>query len=73
MKKLSRISAGLAVALALAIGGAGSALASHGADDPAGHHRGEHHGKRHHHGRHHHHHNGNHHQGHGADDGPNHT
>jgi hypothetical protein len=72
MKQLSRISAALAVALALTVGGAGSALASHGADDPVGHQHGEHNGKHHHHGRHHHH-NGNHHQGHGADDGPNHT
>jgi hypothetical protein len=71
MKQISRISAGLAVALALAVAGAGSALASHGADDPAGQHQ-EHNGKAHHHGKHHHH-KGNHHQGHGADDGPNHT
>lgn len=67
MKLIARISAALAVALALAVGGAGSAVAKHGADDPPGHHHGKHHqGK-------HHHHKGQHHQGHGADDGPNHT
>lgn len=67
MKLITRISAALAVALALAVGTAGTALAKHGADDPPGHH----HGRHHHHGKHHHH-NGQHHQGHGADDGPNH-
>jgi Spy/CpxP family protein refolding chaperone len=70
MKLITRISAALAVALALAVGGAGTAIAKHGADDPPGHHQGEHHGERHHHGKHH---QGQHHQGHGADDGPNHT
>lgn len=54
MKPFARISAALAVALALAVGGAGTAFAKQGADDPAGHH----HGKHHHHGQHHH--NGNH-------------
>lgn len=57
-----------AAALAVALGGAGAAVADHGADDPAGHHQehknGEkHHGKHKHHGRHHH----------GNDDSPNHT
>jgi Spy/CpxP family protein refolding chaperone len=64
MRLLARISAAAAVALALVIGGAGSAIAKHGADDPPGHHKGAHH----HHGMHHH--KG--HHGHGADDGPNH-
>lgn len=67
MKPTARISAALAIALALAVGGAGTALAKHGADDSPGQHRGKHH----HHGKHHH--NDQHHQGHGADDGPNHT
>lgn len=68
MKLNARIAATVAAALAPALGGAGSALASHGADDPAPHHQGEHHhkGKHHHRG-------GKHHKGHGADDGPNHT
>jgi hypothetical protein len=64
-KSMTRFAAVIAAALALAIGGAGTALASHGAHDPAGHHHGEHH----HHGHHHHVH---HHHSHGADDGPNH-
>ena len=55
-----------AVALALAVGGAGTAVAKHGADDPPGHHKGQHHKK-------HHHQKGEHHHGHGADDGPNHA
>ncbi len=65
MKPIVRLSAALAVALALAVGGAGTAVAKHGADDPPGHHKGKHHKK--------HHHKGEHHHGHGADDGPNHT
>jgi hypothetical protein len=67
MKLIARMSAALAVALAVAVGGAGTAVAKHGFDDPAGHHQGEHH----HHGMHHHH-KGEHHHGQGADDGPNH-
>ena len=68
---LKRISAALAVAGVMAIGGSGMAIASHGADDPAGHEQHHHHkGKHHHHARHHHkgedHHHGN-------DDGPNHN
>jgi Spy/CpxP family protein refolding chaperone len=64
-------------ALAVALGGAGAALADHGADDPPGKHQehknGEkrHHGKHKHHGRHHHE-KGDDHGGNG-DDGPNHT
>ncbi len=66
-----------AAALAIALGGAGAALADHSADDPPGQHQehkngenhhGKHKGK--HHGRHHH---GDDHGGHGNDDGPNHT
>ena len=74
MRLIARTTAAFAVAAAVALGGAGTAIAKHGADDPPGHHRGEHrhHGK-HHHGRHHHHRGEDHHQGHGADDGPNHT
>lgn len=60
MKLTARISAALAVALVLAVGTAGTAIAKHGADDPPGHHKGNHH-------------HGEHHHGHGADDGPNHT
>jgi hypothetical protein len=37
MKPIARISAALAVALALAVGGAGTAVAKHGADDGANH------------------------------------
>jgi Spy/CpxP family protein refolding chaperone len=55
-------------AVALAMGLGGVAQASHGADDPPGHHQ-EHNGKDHHHGKHH----GKHHHHHGNDDGPNHT
>ncbi len=66
---LKRISAALAVAGVMAIGGSGVAIASHGADDPAGHEQHHHKGK-HHHGRHHHHKGEDHH--HGNDDGPNH-
>ena len=61
---LKRISAALAIAGVMAIGGSGVAIASHGADDPAGHVRHHHHQ-----GTHHHHHNGHHHKG---NDGPNH-
>jgi len=61
MKLFARISAALAVALTMALGGAGTAVAKHGADDPPGHH----HGKHHHHKHHHHHH-------HGGEHGPNH-
>ena len=57
---LKRISAALAVAGVMAIGGSGVAIASHGADDPPGHEQ------------HHHHHKGEDHHGHGNDDGPNH-
>lgn len=64
---LKRAAAAGAVVAAMALGGAGVAYASHGADDPAGHHRHKHHGK-------HHHHKGEmHHHGQGRDDGPNHT
>jgi Spy/CpxP family protein refolding chaperone len=63
---LKRISAALAVAGVMAIGGSGVAIASHGADDPAGHEQHHHHK-----GKHHHHHKGHHHR-HGNDDGPNH-
>lgn len=69
MKLNARIAATVAAALALALGGAGSALASHGADDPAPHQQGEHHQQ----GKKHKHRGGKHHQGHGADDGPRHT
>jgi Spy/CpxP family protein refolding chaperone len=62
---LKRISAALAVAGVMAIGGSGVAIASHGADDPAGH------AQHHHKGKHHHHHKGHHHR-HGNDDGSNH-
>jgi hypothetical protein len=69
MQLIRRIAAAIA-ALAIGVGGAGVAQASHGADDPPGH-------EAHHH--HHHHHHGNddrgHHHGHhhgGKDDGPNH-
>ncbi len=61
---LKRISAALAVAGVMAISGSGVAIASHGADDPAGHVRHHHHK-----GEHHHHHNGRHHNG---NDGANH-
>jgi hypothetical protein len=61
---LKRMTAAAAVIAAMAIGGSGVALASHGADDPAGHHKGEHHHKGHHHHKGEHHHHGNH--------GPNH-
>jgi Spy/CpxP family protein refolding chaperone len=67
---LKRMSAALAVAGAMAIGGSGVAIASHGADDPAGHEQ-HHHHKGKHHGRHHHH-KGEDHHGQGNDDGPNH-
>jgi hypothetical protein len=63
---LKRISAALAIAGVMAIGGSGVAIASHGADDPAGHEQHHHHK-----GKHHHHHKGHHHR-HGNDDGPNH-
>ena len=56
---LKRISAALAIAGVMAIGGSGVAIASHGADDPVGHEQ------------HHHHHKGHHHR-HGNHDGPNH-
>ena len=56
MKLFARIGAALSVALVLALGSAGAAVAKHGADDPPGHHHGKHH--------HHHHHGGEH--------GPNH-
>jgi Spy/CpxP family protein refolding chaperone len=62
---LKRMSAALAVAGVLAIGGSGVAIADHGADDPAGHEQHHHHK-----GKHHHHHKG--HHRHGNDDGPNH-
>ena len=45
---------GLAAALVLALGGAGSAFAANGTDDPAGHHR-EHHPGKNGNGHHHHH------------------
>jgi hypothetical protein len=62
---LRRMTAALAVAGAMAIGGSGVAIASHGADDPAAHEQHHHHkGK-------HHHHRGHHHR-HAPDDGPNH-
>jgi Spy/CpxP family protein refolding chaperone len=61
---LKRMSAALAIAGVMAIGGSGVAIASHGADDPAGHEQHHHHK-----GKHHHHHNGRHHNG---NDGPNH-
>jgi len=67
---LKRISVALAVAGVMAIGGSGVAIASHGADDPAGHEQHHHKGKHHHHGRHHHHKGEDHHNG--NDDGPNH-
>jgi Spy/CpxP family protein refolding chaperone len=66
---LKRISAALSIAGVMAIGGSGVAIASHGADDPAGHEQHHHHNGKHH-GRHHHH-KGEDHQ-HGNDDGPNH-
>jgi hypothetical protein len=56
---LKRMSAALAVAGVMAIGGSGVAIASHGADDPPNHEQ-------------HHHHKGEHHHRHGNDDGPNH-
>lgn len=62
---LRRMPAALAVAGVMAIGGSGVAIASHGADDPAGHEQHHHHK-----GKHHHHHKG--HHRHGNDDGPNH-
>jgi Spy/CpxP family protein refolding chaperone len=62
---LKRISVALAVAGVMAIGGSGVAIASQGADDPAGHEQHHHHT-----GKHHHHHEGHHHR-HG-NDGPNH-
>ncbi|HWI97341.1 MAG TPA: hypothetical protein VNS60_14875 [Solirubrobacterales bacterium] len=62
---LKRMSAALAVAGVMALGGSGVAIASHGADDPAGHEQNHHHK-----GKHHHHHKG--HHRHGNDDGPNH-
>lgn len=65
MNRIGRISTALAVAFAVALGGAGSAVAKHGADDPPGHHR-KHHKKHHHAGE-------DNHKKHGADDGPNHT
>jgi Spy/CpxP family protein refolding chaperone len=61
---LKRISAALAVAGVMAIGGSGVAIASHGADDPPGHEQHHHHGRHHHKGE-------DHHQG--NDDGPNHN
>lgn len=62
---LKRMSAALAVAGVMAIGGSGVAIASHGADDPPNHEQHHHHkGK--------HHHKGEHHHRHGNDDGPNH-
>jgi Spy/CpxP family protein refolding chaperone len=63
---MKRISAALAIAGVMAIGGSGVAIASHGADDPAGHQQHHHHK-----GKHHHHHKGHHHRHHN-DDGPNH-
>jgi hypothetical protein len=63
---LRRISAALAIAGVMAIGGSGVAIAGNGADDPAGHE--QHH---HHRGKHHHHHKGHHHRHHN-DDGANH-
>ena len=63
---LKRISAALAIAGAMAIGGSGVAIASQGADDPVGHEQHHHHN-----GRHHHHHKGHHHRHHNGD-GPNH-
>jgi len=59
---LKRISAALAIAGVMAIGGSGVAIASHGADDPAGHEQHHHHK-----GRHHHHHKGQHHRHHNGD------
>ncbi|HEX4465160.1 MAG TPA: hypothetical protein VH042_11030 [Solirubrobacterales bacterium] len=67
---LKRLSAALAIAGVMAIGGSGVAIASHGADDPAGHEQ-HHHHKGKHHGHHHHHKGEDHH--HGNDDGPNHN
>lgn len=49
--RIARIAAVIAAAVPLTLGGAAFAQASHGADDPAGHH----HGHDHHHGHHHHH------------------
>lgn len=86
MKPIARTPAVLAAALALAAGGAGTAIASHGADDPAGQHQGrgaddpagQHQGRGaddpagHHRGKGKHHKRGKHHHRHGADDGPNH-
>lgn len=65
---IKRISAAVAMAAVLAIGGSGVAMAKHGADDPPGHHKGKHHN-----GGKHKHHNGGKHHGNGNDDGPNHT
>lgn len=62
---LKRMSVALAVAGVMAIGGSGVAIASHGADDPAGHEQHHHHGR-------HHHHKGEDHHRHGNDDGPDH-
>jgi hypothetical protein len=56
IKRTARGLALVAATGALALAGTGTALASHGADDPAGHHR-------HHHHHHHHHHHGHHHHG----------
>jgi hypothetical protein len=69
-RRIARAIALFGVAGTVAIGGAGIAQASHGADDPPGHHRHGHHERHHHHGRHHHHHG--HHHRHHHDDGPNH-
>jgi hypothetical protein len=65
---LKRMSAALAVAGVMVIGGSGVAIASQGADDPAGHEQHHHHKGKHHH----HHHKGEDHHKHGNDDGPNH-
>jgi hypothetical protein len=69
-RKLAHWMAAMAISMALGVGGAGTALAKHGADDPPGHHQ-EHHGKKHHKHKHHHHHGEDHHNG--GDDGPGHT
>jgi hypothetical protein len=51
-KRISRAIALFGATGAMVIGGAGIAQASHGADDPAGHHH-HHHHHEHHHGHHH--------------------
>jgi hypothetical protein len=62
---LKRTLGAAGAALVLALSGAGTAFADHGADDPPGHHQEHRNGGKHHH-------KGNHHPGHGKEHGPNH-